>query len=60
MRLFNTVHLLDYNTTHLLRRENQLFFWCFTLIYIYEDINTDIGIKAGVYDITEKSELKLA
>lgn len=45
---------------HLLRRENQLFFWCFTLIYIYEDINTDIGIKAGVYDITEKSELKLA
>lgn len=59
MRLFNTVHLLDYNTTHL-RRENQLFFWCFTLIYIYEDIKTDIGIKAGVYDITEKSELELA
>lgn len=59
MRLFNTVHLLDYNTTHL-RRENQLFFWCFTLIYIYEDINTDTGIKAGVYDITEKSELELA
>lgn len=59
MRLFNTVHLLDYNTTHL-RRENQLFFWCFTLIYIYEDIKADIGIKAGVYDITEKSELELA
>lgn len=59
MRLFNTDHLLDYNTTHL-RRENQLFFWCFTLIYIYEDIKTDIGIKAGVYDITEKSELELA
>lgn len=59
MRLFNTDHLLDYNTTHL-RRENQLFFWCFTLIYIHEDINTDIGIKAGVYDKTEKSEIELA
>lgn len=37
-----------------------IFIWCLTLIYIYEDINMGIGIKAGVYGITEKSELKLA
>lgn len=58
MRLFNIVYLFDYNIIYFFCRENQLFFWCFILIYIYEDINMDIGIKVGVYDIIEKLEFK--